>query len=263
MQKQVTPFGQPAEALIYPLLLVLVLWTIHLFQVTDVIHLVQWGVRPKDFSSWKGIFTMPLIHSPNDFKHIISNTVPIYVLSAALIYFYRSIALWVAIMIWVVPGVGVWLFAPDTHSFHIGISGQIYGLAAFLFFSGYQRSYLPLQALSLFVAFVYGGIIWGIFPVKANISWEGHLSGLVVGTVLAIVFAKLGPQAPKFQYEIEKEMGIEVPDLEGQYWERIRAIEAANAQLEVEKQKAETQPEIRIQYHFKPTNPPDENDEQS
>ena len=90
-------------------------------------------------------------------------------------------------------------------------------MAGFLFTSGVIRKYLPLQAISLFVVFVYGSLIWGIFPMQPHVSWEGHLAGLISGVILAFVYRKLGPQSPKYMYEIEKEMGIEPIDYE-QIW---------------------------------------------
>ncbi|MDG2441014.1 MAG: rhomboid family intramembrane serine protease, partial [Crocinitomicaceae bacterium] len=75
-------------------------------------------------------------------------------------------------------------------------------------------------------------MIWGIFPTEAHVSWEGHLSGMVVGVILAIVYRKRGPQAPKYIYEIEKELGIEPPDLEGQWNERVRLHELRQEELE-------------------------------
>jgi uncharacterized membrane-anchored protein YhcB (DUF1043 family) len=82
---------------------------------------------------------------------------------------------------------------------------------------------LPLQALSLFIIFLYGSMIWGVFPTQPRVSWQGHLSGLIVGVVLAFIYRKQGPQRPKYQYEIEKELGIEPPDFEG---DLRRALEA-------------------------------------
>ena len=138
-------------------------------------------------------------------------------------------------------GIGVWLFAANKGAYHIGMSGVIYSLVAFLFTSGTLRKYRPLQALSLFIAFVYGSMIWGILPISPRISWEGHFMGLIVGVVLAIIYRKKGPQRPKYIYEIEKELGIEPPDLEGQYWQRVKEEEERKAQEE----------KIKIIYHIK------------
>lgn len=112
-------------------------------------------------------------------------------------------------------GLLTWVYARE--SYHIGMSGVIYGLTSFLFTSGAIRKYKPLLGLSLFVVFLYGSLIWGIFPLETKVSWEGHLSGLILGLLAAIVYRKEGPQQPKFRYEIEKEMGIEPIDYE-QLW---------------------------------------------
>jgi membrane associated rhomboid family serine protease len=203
-------------------------WAEHLFRYP--FH--ELGVLPRDPEGLKGILLMPLIHSPKEIEHIVNNSMPAFVLTATLFYFYRAIAMKVFIFIWVMTGVFLWIFAENKGAYHIGMSGVIYGLVAFLFTSGVLRKYLPLQAISLFVVFVYGSMIWGIFPMKQHVSWEGHLMGFLSGIFLAYYFRKEGPQRPKYQYEIEKEMGIEPPDLEGMWLERQRQAKLAEEDRE-------------------------------
>jgi membrane associated rhomboid family serine protease len=232
------PFGSSIEALVYPLLLLCVLWLIfwadHLFPFVDFYKL---GVLPKTTEGLLGVLTMPLIHSKTEINHIINNSLPIAVLSSYLIFFYREIALKILVLSWLGTGFMVWLFAENHGGYHIGISGLIYALAGFLFVSGVLRKFLPLQAISLFIAFFYGSMIWGILPMDEKISWEGHLMGLLMGVLLAFVYRKKGPARPKFQYEIEKEMGIEPPDLEGIWLEKVRIEEERLMNLALEKQK--------------------------
>ncbi len=238
-------FGSPFEAIFYPTVLVVIMWLVfwgdHLF---PIINFYKYGVMPHDFKSLKGILFMPLIHSRNEIGHIINNTPPTFVLLAAIIYYYREIALRVFIISWVFTGLGIWIFAENTNSFHIGMSGVVYAMAGFLFTSGIIRKYKPLQSISLFVAFIYGGMIWGVFPTESHISWEGHLSGLITGVTLAVIYRKHGPQTPKFPYEIEKELGIEPPDFEAELNEKIRIAQ----ELELQKER-ETQ-EIKVIYHY-------------
>ena len=242
------------EALVYPLLLLVVMWLVywadHLF---PLVPFYQYGVMPGDLDSIAGVVLMPFIHSKAGFEHIFNNSVPVVILLAAIVYYYRSVALRVFLVSWFGTGFGLWLFAANTNSYHIGMSGVIYAMAGFLFTSGVLRRYRPLQAISLFVAFLYGSMIWGIFPTESHVSWEGHLSGLAVGVLLAVYYRKQGPQAPKYLYELEKEMGIEPPDLEGMWKEKVaRAKEQELHDQKVRMSEKEEQPPTRVVYHYNP-----------
>lgn len=251
-------------------------WADRLF---PLMKFYQYGVKPGETDSLLGIIFMPFIHSKHGFEHIINNSIPTAILLGALIYYYRQIALRVFLISWLATGLGLWFFASNTNSYHIGMSGVIYALAAFLFVSGVLRRYMPLQAISLFVAFIYGSMIWGVFPTESHVSWEGHLSGLLAGTLLAFLYRKQGPQAPKYQYEIEKELGIEPPDLEGQWREQQRMEKERLAAIEEHRHKNEehhkgsksghvpvekhSEP-VRIVYNYRPkkTTPPDDTPQQ-
>lgn len=227
------PFGSTLEAIVYPLALLAAIWLVYYAEVLfNGINWVRLGVYPRTTQGLIGILFMPLVHAPNDVSHILNNSLPILFLTATLVYFYRSIALKIFVLSWLLTGLGVWVIAANKGSFHVGISGIIYALATFIFVSGYLRKYLPLQAMALFVAFMYGGMVWGVFPTSERISWEGHLSGAIVGLILAIWYADKGPVAPKYQYEIEKELGIEPPDFEGEYKEKLRILEEQHQQKE-------------------------------
>jgi membrane associated rhomboid family serine protease len=99
---------------------------------------------------------------------------------------------------------GLWLWAIGRPSFHIGASGLLYALASFLFFSGFIRKHTKLMSISMFVVFLYGGMVWGIFPMKKHISWEGHLAGALAGLILAYWFKDNGPPKQVYQYEIDE-----------------------------------------------------------
>lgn len=244
-------FGSMKEAIFYPTIVLIIMWLVywadHIF---PTIPMYQFGVQPQNWSKIYGIIGMPWIHSYRDINHIVNNSLPTFILLASLIYYYGVIALRVFLLIWLMTGLGVFLFAVNSHSYHIGMSGVIYGLAGFLFTSGILRKYRPLQAISLFVVFVYGSLIWGIFPMETHVSWEGHLSGLITGILLAIVYRHKGPQAPKFQYEIEKEMGIEPPDLEGIYNEKLRLL--AEREKHEEEIRQKMMEDYKIVYHYTP-----------
>ncbi len=232
MKQKNHPFGSSFEAFFYPTMLLIVLWVVYWADHLFKFDFYKWGVLPRSFEGLKGIIFMPFIHSEREIQHIVNNSAPTFFLLAALIYFYREIALKVFFVGWFTTGLLLWIYADNHGAYHIGISGLIYMLAGFLFTSGVLRKFLPLQAISLFVVFLYGSMIWGVFPMQQKVSWEGHLMGLIVGVALAIVYKSHGPQRPKFQYEIEKEMGIEPPDLEAIYHENVRLAQEAEAERE-------------------------------
>jgi membrane associated rhomboid family serine protease len=244
MRKQVHFESHLRNAIPPALIVLIIMWMVYWSDYLFVYDFHKLGVLPKTSNGLKGIFFMPWIHSHGDIRHLLNNSIPTFLLLTLLFYSYREIALRVFLLSWFVTGILLWVFAQNHGAYHIGMSGVIYALAAFLFTSGVLRKYLPLQALSLFIVFIYGSMIWGIFPTEQHISWEGHLSGMLVGVFLAFYYRKLGPQRPKYQYEIEKELGIEPPDLEGQYWEQIRLAE------EQQKLKEEQEKSIRINYEI-------------
>jgi len=144
----------------------------------------------------KGVLFAPFIHASP--RHLFSNTAPLFVLSAMLLYFYRKIAFSLLFYGTFLAGLLTWVIARP--AYHIGASGVIYMLVSFIFFSGIFRKYYRLVALSLLIVFLYGGMIWYIFPVKGNLSWEGHLSGFIIGLVFALSYKKVGPQKKEYHF---------------------------------------------------------------
>ena len=116
-----------------------------------------------------------------------SNSVPIIVLGTALYYCYPSLANRVMLVTYLASGLLTWCIGnPDTT--HIGASDLVYGLNLFLIVSGFIRGNRLLIVISLIMVFLYGSFVWGMIPELArlqNISWEGHLSGALVGVLLA------------------------------------------------------------------------------
>lgn len=203
-------------SILFPSLFVAILWGVKLLEVSFNINLIQFGLYPRTWQGLTGIITCPLIHSsePNVFSHLFSNSVPLLVLGAMTFYFYRPIAF--SVFFWVYLMSGIWLWAAGRDAYHIGASGLVYGFASFLFFSGIFRKERTLMVLSLLVVFLYGSLIWGIFPIYPRISWESHLLGSLAGIITAFYFRKEGPQAKKFEWnedENEKETGDE-------YWKK-------------------------------------------
>jgi len=142
------------------------------------------GNRPRQLDGLNGIFTMPLAHG--DFQHLINNSGSLIVLSTFLFYFYKRVATKTLLWIWLLTGIGVWLFARGNN--HIGASGIVYGLAFFLFASGLMRKDTKSMVIALVVSFFYGSMVWGVLPGLQGISWEGHLFGALSGIYAAYLY---------------------------------------------------------------------------
>lgn len=190
-------------SLIIPLLITGLIWMTKFFEVSMEMDFIPGGVEPRTLSGLKGILLSPLIHS--DWKHLFDNTVPLFLLSFALFYFYRAIAYPIFFWLYLFSGILLWTIGRD--AYHIGASGLIYGLASFLFLSGVLRKITNLMAISLLVVFLYGSLVWGLLPFDYQVSWEGHLSGALVGLTLAVWYRGEGPERPKASWELEEESG--------------------------------------------------------
>lgn len=189
------------RSILYPSLFVTLLWLVKFAEIAGGFNLIEFGMYPRTWRGLIGILTCPLIHA--SYNHLFSNSIPLLVLGGITFYFYRPIAF--SVFFWVYLMSGIWLWAAGREAYHIGASGLVYGFVAFLFFSGIIRKERTLMVLSLIVVFLYGSLIWGIFPIYPQISWEAHLLGLLAGMITAFYFRHEGPQAKKFEWEEEKE----------------------------------------------------------
>lgn len=251
MQNKKSTFGSSIEAIVYPVLLVILIWAMWLLQLEIGGASSSFGVKGQDWSSWRGIFLMPLLHDPYHIDHIAGNSIPTLLLLGSVIYYYRFVALKLVLTSWIGVGLLIILFGKPG-AFHIGMSGVDYALFSFVAASGLIRNYRPLQGLSLFVLFVYGSFLWGIFPIVPQMSWEGHLGGLLIGLTFAIYYRKEGPQRPKLRYEIEKELGIEPPDLEGMWIRRQEELERLRFERELlENKDLNEENKTQIIYHIR------------
>ncbi len=187
------------QALTVPVAMVVIMWAVHLIAGEFDLNLTPYGLKPRTILGIFGILTMPFLHG--SYAHLLNNTGPVLILGWALYKFYPTLATRSLMSIWIISG--FWLWVSGRPSFHIGASGIVYGLAAFLFLSGWLRFEKRVAALSLLVAFVYGSLWWGVLPVDPTISWEGHFWGALAGFAMAVYFRKQGPQKPTYQWELE------------------------------------------------------------
>jgi membrane associated rhomboid family serine protease len=194
-------------SLIVSCFFVIILWIIKLIEEIPGTSFSNMGIYPGEISGLKGIIFSPFIHG--DFSHLISNTSTLFVGMFAILYFYRTSAYKVLIIVWIATGLMVWFLGRP--SYHIGASGIIYGLISFIFFSGVIRKDKRAVGLSLLMVFLYGGLVWGVLPVDEEISFESHLFGAVIGLICAVIFRKNDPPK-KYEWEEEDEYEDEYPE---------------------------------------------------
>jgi len=190
------------KSFIFAFGLISIMWFFKTYEFTYDKSLYFLGILPRQFIGIVGIITTPFIHG--SFGHLWSNTVPFLILSASLFYFYDKKSIQIYLYLWLITGVLVWAFAKN--GWHIGASGVVYALASFHITNGVIKKVPQQRAFAMLVIFLWGGIIWGIFPdffPKQNISWESHLYGLLTGILTAIYYRNSGPKKPIYEFEKE------------------------------------------------------------
>lgn len=192
-------------AAIPPLLFVVLMWLTFFLDTAFDLPLYKLGVYPLRSFGLAGVIFSPFVHA--SLAHVFSNTLPMLVLMWCLWYFYSEIAFKSFALLWLLSGFFTWIIGRE--SWHIGASGLVFALSFFLFFSGIFRQHIPLIAISLVVAFLYGSNVWNMFPVSmhidVNVSWEAHLAGGISGFIIAVLFRRYGPQKPTKIWEEEDE----------------------------------------------------------
>ena len=168
--------------------LVAMLWAIEIldqfvFRVGLRQTLDIYGIIPRHLIGLRGILFAPFLHG--SFAHLIGNTVPFIALGWLIMLRETSDFFWVSLIAGFVSGLGTWIFGSP--GIHIGASGVIFGYLGYLLARGYFERSMVAIALSLFIAALYGSLIWGVLPTHIGISWEGHLFGFIGGILAARV----------------------------------------------------------------------------
>jgi membrane associated rhomboid family serine protease len=162
------------------------LWLILIVDNVLGLGLARFGLRPKHIDGLLGVLTAPLLHGGAE--HLLSNTLPLLISLTTILYLYPRASIRVIPFIWVGSGVLAWIVGRP--SLHFGASGLVYGLLAYVFISGILRLEMRSVAVSVMVWFLYGSMIWGVLPIRPNMSWELHLAGAILGVALAIAYRR-------------------------------------------------------------------------
>jgi membrane associated rhomboid family serine protease len=237
-------FKYSTGVIAYPLFFVLSIWIVFWMQVRFFPSIKRLGVYPQELKGLFGIFTSPFIHA--DIEHLYHNSIPLFILSVALFYFYRKISWKVLFFGILLSGLFTWVIGRPAN--HIGASGLVYVLVSFIFFKGIFAKHFRLIALSLIVIFLYGSMIWYAFPVKDGMSWEGHLGGLLSGLLFAIIFRKAIAKPERYVWQ-QPDYNEEDDPFLRHFDEHGNFIEFNEPEIEEEPVSEETPP--RITYVFK------------
>lgn len=205
---------------IVPVIMVTMMWLVKIIETCFHLDLSFLGINPLSLESLHGIVLFHFIHG--DWQHLVANTLPILILGSALYYFYRPLANKILLILIFSTGLLTWCGARE--GTHIGASAVVYGLTFFLMFSGFIRKDKKLVIISLIVVFLYGSLVWGLYPqyaIENNISWEGHLSGFVMGIILAFFYKDEGPQREEYVWDDENDDDDDDEGSDGEkpYWE--------------------------------------------
>ncbi|MEC8739705.1 MAG: rhomboid family intramembrane serine protease [Bacteroidota bacterium] len=178
------------------------MWIAFFINSNYSLHWNFYGIQPRTWSGLMGILFSPFLHA--NFGHLFHNSTAIFFTYSLVFYYFPTKSKDILLWIWFFSGLGVWLFG-KFYSNHLGASGLVYGLVFFLIFSGFFIKNRNMWAMALLMIFLYGSLVWGLFPqihpITGNrISWEGHLCGALTGFTLSVIFKKHGPKSDMEKY---------------------------------------------------------------
>jgi membrane associated rhomboid family serine protease len=162
--------------------LVAVMWCVEVIDSVAGGDLDRHGIEPHDPDALPAIAAAPFLHA--GWGHLIGNTIPFLILGFTIALSGLMRVIWVTLIVAVVAGLGVWVFAP-AGTVHIGASGLVFGYASYLIFRGlFSRSVVHI-AVGVVVVVLYGTTLVLSLAPRDGISWQGHLFGAIGGVLAA------------------------------------------------------------------------------
>jgi membrane associated rhomboid family serine protease len=185
-----------SQSIFTSLIFIGLIWIIKSIEILFHQDLSWLGVLPMHWQGSLGILTAPLVHG--SLEHLFNNTLPLLILGSVLLYGYPKSRWRVLGFIWLISGVGVWLFAREAS--HIGASGLAHGMFFFLFVVSIFRRDKSSVAIMMIAFLMYGGMTMTIFPREEGISFEYHFFGAVAGVAAALIWRDRDPKPKEKRY---------------------------------------------------------------
>ena len=155
-----------------------IMWAVAILDLLPFIHLDRFGIHPRTVAGLAGIVCAPFLHA--GFAHLAANSFPFVILGGIVFLGGRRVFWNVTLFVTLTGGLGVWLFS-GRFTNHIGASGLIFGYLGFLLARGWFEQSLPWKLAACAILIVYGGLLFGVLPIHAGVSWQGHLFGFLAG----------------------------------------------------------------------------------
>ncbi len=157
------------------------MWCVHLAQWLMPGNLHHYGILPRTLTGLFHIPLAPFIHG--SLFHILANSLPLLILGF-LIQLKRRALFWKLTTTTVVlAGLCTWLVG--SQAYHIGASGLVMSLWAFILADAYFRRSVRSILIAVIALILNGGLVLTVFDIRPGISWAGHMSGIVAGILIA------------------------------------------------------------------------------
>jgi membrane associated rhomboid family serine protease len=145
------------------------------------------GIIPHHLDGLDGVLFSPFLHA--GWAHLYGNAVPLILVGTFALAGGARRFIWSTALIMLISGLGVW-FVGDSRTVVIGASGVIFGYLGLLFTRGFvERSWWNL-GVAAFIGLLYWYQVYNLLPNDQQVSWQGHLLGLIGGAVAAVVFRR-------------------------------------------------------------------------
>ncbi len=176
------------------LILVALIWVVEIVNLFLGNRLVSFGILPRSFTGLIGIPLAPLLHS--GIWHTVSNTIPLLILGSLTLAGGKKMFWETTVNVTLLSGALVWIFGRE--AYHVGASGLVFGYFGVILARAAMERSITAIAISIVTVMAYGGLLWGILPLRSYISFESHLFGLIAGIAIVWLDRKFGKsQSPR------------------------------------------------------------------